>query len=1056
MILKTQIIPPELKKNILQRERLLQKLRQNSDKKLLAITAGAGYGKTTLISQFVNELDAPFVFYKIGQTDDNLFTFLSYITAGIRGIYKKFGSLTQSIIGSSKIDVETLIGTFINELADTLKSPRNSRHTGKDLFIILDDYHSIDNIGVINKALDFLVQNSPPKIHFIISSRNVIPFSTVKLKAKSEFFELDVKDLKFTSDEIRELFVRTYGLNIPDFQLREIENSSVGWVTSLQLIAYLFAKDPENTAEKIKQGKDTMDYFANEVFKQQSETIRSFLLESSTLENMTPESCNAILKIKDSQRILGELIKKNLFISCIDEEKQTFCYHQLFRDFLLNRLRSEEDKKTINILHLRAGDYFNRAKDYNSAVSHYLIGEGITKAVKIIEDEGNNLTDSGKIEILKRWVNSVPESIINKNHILLLHRAKILVWEGKWDKAIKSYETAKAKSLKKGDKENTARALLGIAFILANRGEMDEGISLLTKSLETVGKTPSLLKMKILDMIAAFCFDTSDYAKMFQAFNQAAKIAKHLGRDLDETRITSKMLYIKAIIGNSADGDNFIKETRRFIRESRFPGLDQIWKLIRLAGIHNLRGEFEQSKDVLRRAIKLCRVYTGKQTMTHCFLEMGRLHLMLGNYEISRLLCEKSLKLNSENKEEWVRMQAFNLIAMSYLFEKNLIKAEEYINKTEGQGFFSTTKALITLEMGRIKETENILRKCLPGILKSEDKLDIILVYLVFAKLYHKRQDEKMLAKYLGKVLELSRESSYHPVLTRLGGIDASMLQFAVDNGIESHYASFLLKQLSPSYDLLINFFGGLKINKSDGNTENINWRTRKAQSLFCYLLLNKREIFSPDRLSELMWPNEKASKSRHKLHYTVSCIRDTVKLLTKKDAPFINYKNGCYEINRDYRIRLDFEELESLMKEARHLSGAEEPAAIVKYEAMVNLYCGDLLPEIYEIWSEEKRQYYKEQYLIALEKLVSFYFKRRNFEKSAEYSGKIISSDEFNEPAYCMAMRSYAELGKREKVSMLYEQLKKTLKQDLNVEPSAETKSLFQNLIVNKKTKKE
>ncbi|MDD5529112.1 MAG: BTAD domain-containing putative transcriptional regulator [bacterium] len=1043
---------------MLKRERLLKTLQQNSDKKLLVITAGAGYGKTTLLIQFINELDAPFIFYKIGENDDSLITFISYLIEGIREIYKKFGLRIQSIIErftSSNINREILMGTFVNELVDAAKSQtsQNSRRIGKNLFIILEDYHSVDKTEMINKAMDYLIQHSPPNIHFIISSRNTMPFSTVKLKAKADIFELGREELKFTSTETRKLFGETYGLNIPASQLREIEDSSVGWVTSLQLMSYLFAKDPKNAAKKIKHGKDTMDYFANEVFLQQSEKIQSFLVRSSILENMTPKSCNSILKIKDSSGILEGLTNKNLFISCVDEQKQIFCYHQLFRDFLLNRLFEIENEKNIKDLHLRAGDYFNYVKDYNDAIQHYLSAKCIDKAVKIIEIEGNNLIDTEKIEVLKKWVEALPDSIINKSPTLLLYRAKILLQQGKWDEAGKAYEASRKKFLRIGGKEKAAMAILGTAFLVANRGDLKKGKSLLTKALKMSGKHPTFIRMKMLDMFGSFCFDTSDYQKMFSAFNEALEIAKKLKKHGDEIRIIYRILYAKAIIGDSQDGDRFIQETRQRIKESQISEYSQIWIFIRLAGILDLRGEFKQSKDSLRRAIKLGIFFHSKQSMIHSLLEMGRLYLMMGNYKISRLLCERTLKLNDESKEEWATTQALNLISMGYLFENNSTKAEEYINKTEGQGFFLITKANIKIETGALKEAENILNKCLPGIVKSCDKYDLTLIYAALAKLYYKKQEEKLFSKYLRKALEVSRESNYSFVLTRLGRIDSSLLQFAVKEGIELHYAETLLKQIYFRYDLVINFFGGLKISRGDGKTEDIKWRTRKAKSLFCYLLANRQESFSPDQLIELFWPEEKISKGRSNLHYTVSRIRDTIDSLAEKSVPVIDYKNGCYEINSQYKFQLDFEEFDKLIKEIHELKETEkEQIATPKYESMVGLYNGDFLPEMYEIWSEEERQYYKEQYLTALEKLASYCLKKRDFEKTLEYSEKIIAADEFNEPAYFMAMRAYSALGKRKEASILYNKLEKILKQELNIEPSAETKALFHKLIENKK----
>lgn len=1033
MILKTQLIPPKLKKNLLRRERLLKILHQNLDKKLIIITAGAGYGKTTLLSQLINEIKAQIVFYSIRKEDNNLITFISYLITGVQEIYKEFGirvKTTMEIMGDN-INLEVLMRTFVNELIDTTKK--------EVMFIILDDYHWIDEVVPINKALEYLIEYLPYNVHIVISSRSKIPFPITKLLAKDEVLEISNEDLKFTTDETQKLFREIYKLNISDSQLEVIERCFAGWVTALQLTAYLVEKAHKDALDRIEYGKENIDYFANEVFDLQSKEVQAFLVKSCIMEQMTPEVCNVVLGINNSRKILNELMDKNLFISCIDEKKGIFAYHYLFRNFLLNILYREIDEKSIKELHSRAGEYFKNIKDYTNSINHYILAKEVHKAVKIVEREGKKKIS---FTTLEQWLKKLPNSVIQKRPLLLLFLGYVYLQKVRLDQAIKVYRKAKTKSMKDGYQRGVINAMRRIAEILYLKGKYKEAIMIGKRALDMVGKQEDLLKVDLL-IYTAYAYDELSYRlKAISITSEALRICRKIRAREQEVYIRSIVLGYYLELGEL---DKVIEDGEQLIKESKEEYFDYLPAAYLFTGIaYMFKEEFDNAKDYIKKTLQISKKFNFIINVNVVFETLAYLNVMLGNYALARRYGRKVLKFCDEFgiKESVLAIETLRVIAESYLLEGELPKAEEYINKiTSIREKSLITKGEIKIGLGKLDEAEATLKLALKHIRRSQSRSHFMLVHAAFSKLYYKKLDEKSLINHLKQTLALSSTHNYHPLLIRLGKINFPLLQFAVRKGIEPYYAEYLLKEFYVQYDLVVRFFGGLEIYSKDRKLGDKEWRTHRAKLLFCYLVMNRNKKATRDQLIETLWPGAVISKARGNLHYNLSCIRDVFSIFVRKDIPFVEYKDEAYQLNPGYKIWTDVGEFEHLIRGAENIT---EPISISNYESAINLYRDDFLPEMYDDWSEELRLSYKEQYLKALDRVANFYMSEHKFDKVIEYCKKIITMDEFNEPAYYMAVKSYLLKGNRKSALNLYKQLERDLKKELNLKPSPEIESLF------------
>lgn len=1057
LIVRTQLIPPKVKKNLLRRDRLLKILNDNLDKKLIIVIGGAGYGKTTLLAQFVEELKAKsrdlaypgsLVFYTLSEVDSNLNSFISSLITGIRSIYPHFGNRTYNLLSQDRVELQMVMGTFVNELLETIDN---------ELIIVLDDYHLVGEVKIINRAVDYLLTHMPSNIHLIISSRSEPQLSIANFRAKGNLLELLTSDLRFNIDEIQILLKEIYKLPLDERIIKEIAHYSEGWITALQLLSYAIERDPKqqgrlkDVLQHIRGGAN-FEYFQSEVFERQPEEVRSFLLGSCILEQMNPDACNIILRRSDSRQILELLIKKNLFISCLDEQSELFRYHPLFREFLLNRLSKEMGNRYICSLHLRAANYFKKTNDYSNSIRHYFSANDMQSALKLVEKEGKNLIEQREFEVLERWLNTLPENMVHKSITLLWYQGEILRSQGKWDEAMKAYKEANALAIKQGDKAKSAKVIWGMAAISFYRGDYAKAVRLGKSALKLIGKQ-NLLRARVLNTIGGSYIGLGNIRKAILFLSEGIRICKKLKHSVEEKVLLHNLLVCYAEFG---EHDKLIEISERIIKKEGGTKYPIGWTYTNLGYAYALKGEYERAENALQNSLQLHKSFNDIRGTTNAVMILGYLNLMKGSYEASRSYYEEALKLNIEMGERKVNEHSLYGISMSYLLEGKLLQAEEYINKiftgqgeteVRGKGIFLITKGEIQLESGALEEAEEVLNLAFSHLQKSQSKYELTLAYAAMSKLYYMKKEEELVAKFLKKLLWLSKKYGYGVALIRLGRLNSSLLQFAIKHGIEPRYATFLLEELYKQYDLIISFFGGLEI-KSQGKKIEKKWETQKAKSLFCYLLVNRNKSFTPDQLMELLWPGKSFSKAQSSLHHALFCVRDIVSSFIEKESPFIEYKDGCYRVSSDYKIWLDSEEFEKLISEARQEEAkGNELSSISKYESAINFYQGDFLPELYELWSEEKRMFYKEQYLRALDKASNFYMKKERFEKVIEYSKKIIAIDEFCEQAYLLAMRSYIALGNRKVAVDLYKQLEKTLKDELNIEPSPEIKQLFYKL---------
>ncbi len=419
-ILATKLYIPPPRTKIVPRLRLIERLNEglSAGRKLTFISASAGFGKTTLVSEWVASCGRPVAWLSLDEGDNDPTRFLTYLVAALQtlalseveGIAANIGKGLVAVIQSPQpASTEAILTTLLNEIAAV----------PDHFMLVLDDYHLVDSRPV-DQALTFLLEHLPPGMHLVIATREDSHLPLARLRARGQLTELRAADLCFTPSEAAEFLIQMMGLNLSAENIAALETRTEGWIAGLQLAA-LSMQGHQDTASFIKSftgsHRFVLDYLVEEVLRQQPESIQAFLLRTSILKRLCGPLCDAVLldPTVSGQETLEYLEHANLFIVPLDNERRWYRYHHLFGDLL--RLRLGKPKEFAEF-HLRASQWHEENGDLGAAFHHAIAAGDFVRAAGLAEAAWQGMEESFQTAAWLGWVKKLPETVIRARPVL--------------------------------------------------------------------------------------------------------------------------------------------------------------------------------------------------------------------------------------------------------------------------------------------------------------------------------------------------------------------------------------------------------------------------------------------------------------------------------------------------------------------------------------------------------------------------------------------------------------------------------------------------------------
>jgi LuxR family maltose regulon positive regulatory protein len=411
----TKVLVPRRRGDTIRRERLLDILYRNLDHRLTVVHAPAGYGKTTLLVDFVHDLAMPVCWLSLDAEDRDQETFLRYLLLSLRNRLRRLGPAIElpatSAAGWGSADASHVLGQIITAL---------HRDVGEPVAIILDDFHSVDGCDAVSQLVNLFVLRLPPNCHLILCGRTKpsLP-SLLRLEGQRDVAIIDASQLAFTVEEITRYYSQIHGVDLDDQDAKKLAGVTEGWAAALALM-------PGRTAIPNDLGpagpEKAFEYLAAEVFDGLDGELQQFLLTVSVLSEVDVELCNSLLAGDDSQRILREIETRNLFLTPVDRRDMRWRFHPLFQEFLVSRFKREQPDH-FKAASARSGELLTAKGRSGEAIRHFVAAGLWDQAACIVQQAAPQALAEGRWQTIAGWLETFPAAILSSYPKLNLWRA---------------------------------------------------------------------------------------------------------------------------------------------------------------------------------------------------------------------------------------------------------------------------------------------------------------------------------------------------------------------------------------------------------------------------------------------------------------------------------------------------------------------------------------------------------------------------------------------------------------------------------------------------------
>jgi len=1066
----TKVLVPRRREDIIRRQRLIDFLHDHIHLRVQVVSAPAGYGKTTLLVDFGNDLDIPVCWCSLDTSDQDPRMLLEGILASIRFRFPDFGQLTQSrLLVTEDVEREAshLVGTLTGEMYAAIP---------EYFLLVIEDYHFVEDSEPVKRLLDILLNRAPDNCQIIISSRISVELPTIsKLASKHQVARLDTSDLAFTALEVKELLATHYGLDLSNAEVNKLATDMEGWIIGVLLRIYsLHAGKLRRDMPALTQ-QDVFHYLASEVYEKQSSDIQNFLLMSSILDELEPEFCDRLLGLANSRKLLHDIEKRNLFTNRVDSEKAWYRYHHLFREFLQAKLL-EENPAQFEILHRKAASLFEQDRQWNDAITHFLKVGAYDQALKVIKTIGEDFLKSGKWTTVSKWLEALPRDIRLSDPGLVLLHAQSLIHLGEVDEAIRVLTELLSQITSTADWLHRAKALSwrSAAFRLAGyftetKRDIGSAIRLLEqhdgpadilgdahRRLGNIhvqqGRFPAALRHLRCAL--------GHYSSVFNV-DQIAAVHNSLG-------ITYKRL------GNLIKANMHFERARECWEKAKnWGGLASTLNNIGI--IYQRQGQYELALDTFRLGLEKARETGYRRTEACILISIADVLRDLDLYNDALATYLEGLELARQVMETYYVMHATAGMGETYRLLGDRDRAEvllkEAVSQAEEQGqnneamVFTTRLGIIEYERGQYQTAMNILGSACECLREIGDKDALAKVYFHLAQVSFLSKKYDMAVNWLKEASGLADELGYEDFLAIEGRNSALLIKYGASKGVGGNRFVRIIGKIRMRRDnrrkLETTKFSGdpcvVTIPDIEAYTlgesrvlvnarpiSEAEWRSNKAKEMFFYLLCCDTAQMR-EQITAALWPDLSPAKAGSNFHINLYRARRAV------FPGIVTLEQGRYKLNSDLNIWFDVEEFEGLLSRAANLP-PDDSARKASLERAIEVYRGSFMEEFYSEWTETRRRELGDKYLKALSLLAKFYGNRGKYDTAIALLEKSIAIDPYQDEVYCQIMEWQLTVGDRASALRTYKKYLDIVVGELGFDPSAQMEELHKRILIGKK----
>ncbi|MCC7161492.1 MAG: tetratricopeptide repeat protein [Anaerolineae bacterium] len=1050
-LLVTKIVVPSRRSDVLRRPRLLDFLHEYIERKLVLISASAGYGKTSLVVDFANDTALPVCWYSLETGDRDPHVFMEYLVAAIQRQFPHFGGHTSALLRSpdESRSVDAIIGALVTEL-----------HEQIDTFfvLVLDDYHLVESSQPVNQLLDRLLYFLPENAHVILASRTIPPHLTLtRLTANLQVAGLGAGDLKFTPEEIRALILQNDAMEIAPEMANELAVQSEGWITGIVLTSpALWQGVFREWVKEYTPGSQLFEYLAVEVLAQQPANLQQFLLETSVLAEMDAGMCNELLGIAEASAFFQLAEKRNLFLTRLDREG--YRYHHLFREFLQMRLRDTQPARYRHLLR-QAAALFERRGKMDQAIEQWLSAGEPAEAARLIEIVAQEQYELGRWATLARWLDALPETVLSQTPILWLWRGMVSVELGASESAANSFDRAIHEFDRRQDALNLARALIESARHELN---LDTALERCERALALLPPHEYPIHAFAALTIGALKAQHGDLAGAVIHLERAAALYEIANMRSDQAKAATHLGALYFLTGDRAQAMARFEAARaHWQRVGNSNKLANTLNSIAVARYQ--QGELAAASDLLMTALEHAQRSGNLRSEAYIHAGLGdiqrdheKLSDALESFRAASAIAEKIRERFLITYARVAAGEVWRLAGDAGTSEQVLQTALQ----TASTHRSDYEVALAQIGLGALRLTQNETDAAVRHLdlaLKLLEPMELqreiarTRFYLAQAALQRKRDAEAL--RHLRVVASVGKALEENQFLVSQAARARFVPEFALARRVGVPYFKRLIQKLDllqrPSVtelapqdtlpQLELNTLGEARVMMDGELLARSVWQTNTTKELFFFFATNSQG-WRKEQIMEALWSNASRGQANDLFHASLYRLRRAL------FPECIVFRNGLYQLNPEAVRWLDVLEFESEIESAER---AGDPLQQIEYlERAVPLYHGDFMEEFYSDWCMHRREQLRLRYLDALAKLARAWTQVGDAHRAIALYQQLLKREPAHEETYRDLIGLHLEMGNRSAALQLYQQCVEYLASEYGVSPAPETSALYQRLV--------
>ena len=1061
--LLTKVLLPRRRDDILSRPRLLNRLYDMIDYRLILVSAPAGYGKTTLLVDFATDLEHPVCWYALDASDRDPSVFLERLVMSMRRRFPNFGQQTLRALEATadlRGGAPGVVRVLVNEIITTI--PRW-------FVLVLDDYHLLGRAPEVDAIVSNFVAFGRDQCLTVITSRSVptLPL-IIPLVARGGVGGLGQDDLRFTLEEIQRLFRHNYGIELSKADAQALAEQSEGWITGLLLTAYSRWEDVLQSWMRARDTNEPIyDYLAQEVFTRQPHDMQKFLLESSTLTEMSVRRCQEILGVPEAEVMLERVEAENLFVTRL--ENDWYRYHHLFREFLQKRLKTQAHDRW-EILHRKAAEWLETHNQQFDAVQHYLAIGAHQEAARLMETTAENLYIRNRLSTLRTWRQLLGDVNLETAPKLALYQSRAAYKLGEREDALELAEIAERGYELQDDEYGVIQARVQRCEIWLVQGLLEDARALAQQTLPLAEICPTPVAYEIHRILGRTHVMLGDLEQGLKHLRVALELGDRYAHDYTRALIRTGLAQCLGALGRLHEAVAMHREALTIWRKlGSDAGLaDELNDL----GFHLYTlGEFTEALASVQEALTIARQTGLRQVEAIALVNLAELTRDLGFLEAAEHHGNEGRALALEIKDRYLAAYAQEALGLIYRRQQRWQQAHARLAQALQEAQALNAQSLV----GRIHASLGVVlaESGAPaaGLIELDKAINLLSELGAQADLGRARllrawahflegatQEPQERGASSNAIAELGQllDTLPSPIEVQVFILEGQHLQPLLKTARKAYRnlpnrlqrlkrierriralddtAAHLFSQVSPPKQseppsIRIYGFGPGTVEVANKPVPLSTWGSASARHLLFYMLLYPNR--TREQILDAFWPSLSPQKAKASFHTTKFRLKRAL------DREVIEFDGQRYTLNPDLKAWFDVAHFRELLEQWRRNETLEA------LQEAVSLYTDDLLTDCYLDWCQQEREALRLEFVDALAQLAERYLTRRQYRRAIETLQRALSVDPTHETFHQQLMRAYALAGERSRALAQYERCKTILRTQIGVPPSRTTETL-------------